>query len=211
MSYVVELFCLLQRVPHPALLCVVTSYGADSDDVEGVILETVFEGLPLVPNFAAYYITNWNTDNVSSRAVSVMFAGAAESTDFDIPPLGCIIIGGNASTASGSDVLGGFFMGTYNSVALAPGLHVIAEDRVCNAGSSSDAAVCVYHPFGADTSVTVALPLSLQHLSVLVVSALNASMGVIAVVSNHINGAFISFAWQREVDGMAVTSYKISP
>ena len=124
---------------------------------------------------------------------------------FDVPPLGCAIVGGNASSTVGSDAFGGTFLGRYNGVALAHGVHVIVEDRSCGAG------LCIFHPWGVDTPLTIALPVTWQLALISVnVTALNSTMGVVAVVASEVAGALVTFTWTRILRGAVVTAYALS-
>ena len=170
------------------------------------LLLTRFDGTPLLPAFSSFYDAVWNSVNSSGAAFEVSFAGADGPSVFQIPPLGCAVTGGNASEGVGLDVFGGVFEGLYNGVPLTPGLHVITEDRTCIV--QGVAALCVAHPWGLDTELTVALPLSWQG-SPVVVMALNATLGVISLVPSNVSGAFVAFNYSGLVSGVEVNQYSI--
>ena len=170
---------------------------------------TSYDGVPIDPSYSASYGTLWNADNSTSASFSLLFSGSPVEVNFGLPPFGCAVVGGNASSSGGNDVLGGVFAGQYSGATLATGLHVIIEDRTCSITTGAQSALCVFHPWGVDTPLTVALPLAWQEGVSVTVQALNASMGMVAEVPGKVNGAFVSFLWQQEVDGANVTAYAI--
>lgn len=186
----------------------VLGYGAAGPQT---FFRTSYDGAPIDSSYSVSYDTLWNADNSSNASFSLLFSGALEAVNFGLPPFGCAVVGGNASSSGGNDVLGGVFAGQYSGATLATGLHVIIEDRTCSiaTGTQPESALCVFHPWGVDTPLTVALPLAWQQGVSVTVQALNASMGMVAQVPSNVSGAFVSFLWQQVVDGANVTAYAV--
>lgn len=137
------------------------------------------------------------------------YSGVPVSTKSTLPALGCAVVGGDPSSALGSDVFGGTFVGQYNGGQLSAGIHVIIEDRSClTLGAPS---ICVTHPWGADTQLLVALPLAWQHQGAAPsVVALNTSGAVVGTVPSHLSGgAFIAFDWLMMFSGEAISAYAV--
>lgn len=186
----------------------VVGFGrAENTPSIATLLRTQFRGIPTTPEYSSTYEVLWNTANATSITAAVTVAGARNSSALTIPPLGCALIGGNASSMSGNDVLGGTFVELYNGASLEPGIHVIVEDRSCVL-SSAGSAICIYHPWGIDTSITIALPLAWQQPSAQVfVMALNATLEPAMPVPSVTEGAFVSFLWRRRLNGSTITAY----
>ena len=73
------------------------------------------------------------------------------------------------------DVIGGIYSDIYNNAVLAIGQHVIIEDRTCNNSvvSSTTLIMCIYHPTGIDTNITIVPTVSLQNNTYLYVTILD--------------------------------------
>jgi hypothetical protein len=106
-------------------------------------------------------------------------AGPGVALPATLAPGGCAVAGTPvAGGSAATDVVAGLFTSVYNGGPLAAGgsgtpgdgtqsgVHAIVEDRACALGNASDvvppgaggACVCVFHPWGVDTNVTVAAP-----------------------------------------------------
>lgn len=176
----------------------------NTSDTSTQVTRTRFSGQPLTALYSTTYDVNWNSDSAAA-SFSVLYAGVPNAVAFDIPPFGCAIVGGNASSAVGSDALGGTFLGRYNGVPLAYGLHIVVEDRSCGAE------LCIFHPWGVDTPLTIALPVTWQLALISVnVTALNSTMGAVSVVASQLTGALVTFNWTRILRGAVVSAYAVS-
>lgn len=128
---------------------------------------------------------------------------------YGIPPLGCALFGGNASSRLGNDVIGGSFIERYNGASLSSGTHIIIEDRTCKVDGGS-AALCIFHPWGSDTLLSVALPATWQQSAVSVV-ALNSTLSVLSTVPSAASGAFVTFFWRNQSNGSSAVVYAVLP
>jgi hypothetical protein len=126
-----------------------------------------------------------------------------------LAPSGCAVFGAAAPT----DVVAGFFT-AYNGAPLAGGAsatHAVVEDRRCALLAGASPTVCVYHPLGPDTPITVALPSWLQPGSVTAsaVTVAGVVLGTVPVQAVSVAGLgpAVSFQWAQSVGGGVVAAY----
>lgn len=139
------------------------------------------EDQPLLqPYFSNTYQVYRNGNSDSTVNISITYTVTNTSTlslTSFVAPFGMNIMG-----KENLDVIGGLYQSLYNNAELTPGLHAIVEDRSCNNTKISKLSLilCVYHPTGMDTNITIVPPSSLvQTTTVLSLTVLDRANNVL--------------------------------
>jgi hypothetical protein len=180
-----------------------------SASITAGVSAALFSGAALPQGGQTNYSVTGNWDVAYPVNVSVAYGNAAAAGVFTLPPSGCAVVG----VAPVVDVIAGFFT-VYNGAALAGDVpwHVIIEDRQCSTlgpGPGGAPTVCVYHPLGTDTSVTVALPAALNAPGVTVTAVTSAGVPIADVPSQLGAGGLLAFLWAASVSGSTVDAYVV--
>jgi hypothetical protein len=161
---------------------------------------------PLDPLYSAAYNLTW--DSSSTAAVSVFLPGA--------PSASLLARGGCAVAGSNGDADAGVYSAIFNGAALVgAGAHVIVEDATCAllATPAHPLSLCVMHPSGQDSSLTVVLPPALRALPVsqLRAAAFGADDAPIADVALAAGpSGTVSFFASAQVHGEDVLVYVVA-
>jgi len=167
---------------------------------------------PLDPLYSAAYSVVWHS-NASAPPASVALPGA--------PGPSTLAAGGCAAFGAAGDASAGIYAGVYNGAALAgPGSapHVVAVDAACDLLATPPAlpaTLCVEHPLGADTALTLALPAVLRRLPAarLRVAALGAGNAPIPDVVPFVlsaDGAAVTFSATAVVGGVEARVFVVT-
>ena len=178
-------------------------------------MESVFDNSnPVIyQNLSQQYhiVGNWLPDDTATARghvkPTVLPAGLPVET-FTLAPGGCAAFG------LGGDVVAGWFSSynhrelTLDSSSLSddPQLHSIIEDRTsCDGG---DGSVCVWHAFGADTTLDIHPPVGCA-TSATTVAAVGADGKTSPVVSQASSSGLVSFMAAAVVGGAPVDHFKL--
>jgi hypothetical protein len=155
---------------------------------------------------SAAYTTFLNPSDTSSAGISVAYPGEGLALPATVVPAGCSAVGSSA------DVVAGFFS-AYNGQPLSTGgVHAVVEDRTCAwAAPAGGVSVCVWHPWGPDTPITVVVPAALRTgTRVLAADASGAIVATGVPFNASSDGSLATFSWARTLGPRVVSAYIVT-
>lgn len=155
---------------------------------------------------SASYTTFLNPSNASTATVSLAYPAEGLTLPAVVVPTGCSV------TSSSADVIGGFFS-AYNGQPLAlGGVHAVVEDRTCAwAAPAGGTSVCVWHPWGTDTQISVVVPVALRAATRVAAADANGNILNVNVPFNaSSDGAVVTFIWARSVGQTTAVAYIVT-
>ena len=155
---------------------------------------------PLDPFYSPSYGVVWDYAAPAAEPITLEGTPGAARGPSTLAHAGCTAFGARG------DVIAGLYSALFNGGALAAGAHAIIVDATCALLSAPPAlmtTLCVWHPLGADTDITVTLPDALQPPAQLRVVALGAGDAVLGSLpfSTSSWGDAVTFATTATVHG----------